>query len=140
MTVTRIFVSSGHRAAHGATQWQRRCAVAAAPTPDMTVGVHLAGADPAGAGSAPPGVGGGMHMQHHQPATSREGPGESRDDAHGARAGAGDGADGGGGSGGDAGDAGGRAAATGALRDARRCACSHGTRASTRERHTGWGG
>ena len=122
------------------TQWPLRCAAAAAPAPNMAVGVHLAGADPAGAASAPPGVGGGMPMQLHQPppaARAQVGPDEARAGTHTSDE---DGSGVSNGSGGNVGYAGGRCAAVSALRDAHRRACSHETRATTRERHTGWGG
>ena len=106
----------------------------------MAVGVQLAGADPAGAASAPPGVGGGMHMQLHQPppaARAQVGPDETRAGTHTSDK---DGSGGGSDSGGNAGDTGGQAAAASALRDAHRRACSHETRATTCERRIGWGG
>ena len=81
MTVTCIFDIPCIWRTHGSLHnGPLRYAAAAAQTPNMAVGVRLAGADPAGAASAPSGVRDGMHMQHHQPAaaTSREGPGGSR--------------------------------------------------------------
>ena len=99
----------------------------------MTVGVRMAGPDPAGAASAPLGVGGGMQQHHHRPPPAAGAQAAPRDGTCSACAGACNGGDGGDGSGGHAGDAGGRAAAAGALRDAHRRACGHGTHAGTRE-------
>ena len=122
------------------TQWPLIYAAAAAPAPNMAVGVRLAGANPAGAASAPPGVGDGTQMHHHQPppaARAQVGPDETRASTHASDK---DGNGGSNGSGGMVGDAGGRAAAASALRNAHRHACSHETRATTRERRIGWGG
>ena len=124
---------------HVAIQWPLSYTTADAPAPAMTAGVHLAGADPAGAASAPSGVGDGMQMQHHQPSPAERaqvGPDETRAGTHTSDKDVGGGSRG---NGGNAGDAGGEAAADSALRDAHRRACSHETHATTRERRTGWG-